>query len=124
MPFEIEWTDADPADLGLRAATDDTDTYAEAFNGAMVLLILTLANSSERVIDPMRMLIVDGRAYLEAWCRRAEAVRMFRLDRIDELTEREPPVHVGSSAIFTPAPPVTTTRTSSAAAATRRSPAA
>ncbi|WP_035856319.1 helix-turn-helix transcriptional regulator [Cryptosporangium arvum] len=47
--------------------------------------------TSERVIDPMRMLVVDGRAYLEAWCRRAEAVRMFRLDRIDELTELAEP---------------------------------
>ena len=47
--------------------------------------------TSERVIDPMRLLLVDGRGYLEAWCRRAEAVRMFRLDRIDELTELEEP---------------------------------
>ncbi|EWC58174.1 putative DNA-binding protein [Actinokineospora spheciospongiae] len=39
---------------------------------------------TERVVDPMRMLIVDGRGYLEAWCRRAEDVRLFRLDRIDE----------------------------------------
>ncbi|MCG8919104.1 YafY family transcriptional regulator [Actinokineospora sp. PR83] len=39
---------------------------------------------TERVVDPMRILIVDGRGYLEAWCRRAEDVRLFRLDRIDE----------------------------------------
>jgi len=41
---------------------------------------------TERTVDPMRLLIVDGRGYLEAWCRRAEAVRLFRLDRIDALT--------------------------------------
>ncbi|WP_298177617.1 YafY family protein [Saccharomonospora sp.] len=41
---------------------------------------------SERTVDPMRLLIVQGISYLEAWCRRAEAVRLFRLDRIDELT--------------------------------------
>src|SRR5439155_6899318 len=29
---------------------------------------------SERVVDPMRVLVVGGRGYLEAWCRRAEAV--------------------------------------------------
>ena len=29
--------------------------------------------------------VVGGRAYLEAWCRRAEAVRLFRVDRIDAL---------------------------------------
>jgi proteasome accessory factor C len=30
----------------------------------------------------MRLLIVEGRTYLEGWCRRAEAVRLFRLDRV------------------------------------------
>jgi proteasome accessory factor C len=41
---------------------------------------------TERTVDPMRLLIVDGRGYLEAWCRRAEAVRLFRLDRVDDVT--------------------------------------
>lgn len=41
---------------------------------------------TERTVDPMRMLIVEGRSYLEAWCRRAEGVRLFRLDRIDDVT--------------------------------------
>ena len=41
--------------------------------------------TTERVVDPMRVLLVGGRAYLEAWCRRAEAVRLFRVDRIDAL---------------------------------------
>jgi proteasome accessory factor C len=39
-----------------------------------------------RVIDPMRLVFSEGQAYLEAWCRRAEEVRMFRLDRMLELT--------------------------------------
>jgi proteasome accessory factor C len=30
----------------------------------------------------MRLLLVDGRSYLEGWCRRVEAVRLFRLDRV------------------------------------------
>jgi proteasome accessory factor C len=42
---------------------------------------------TERTVDPMRLLLVEGRGYLEAWCRRADAVRLFRLDRIDEITE-------------------------------------
>lgn len=37
---------------------------------------------SERDVDPMRILGLDGRWYLEAWCHRAGAVRLFRLDRI------------------------------------------
>jgi proteasome accessory factor C len=30
----------------------------------------------------MRLLVVEGRTYLEGWCLRAEAVRLFRLDRV------------------------------------------
>lgn len=37
-----------------------------------------------RDVDPMRLMMVDGSTYLEAWCRRAEGVRMFRLDRVDD----------------------------------------
>ncbi|WP_031465779.1 helix-turn-helix transcriptional regulator [Sciscionella sediminilitoris] len=40
---------------------------------------------SDRTVDPMRLLLVEGRSYLEAWCRSAEGVRLFRLDRIDEV---------------------------------------
>jgi proteasome accessory factor C len=39
-------------------------------------------DATERDADPMRLVMVDGRHYLEAWCRSAEAVRLFRLDRI------------------------------------------
>jgi proteasome accessory factor C len=46
---------------------------------------------TERVVDPMRVLVVAGRGYLEAWCRRAEAVRLFRVDRIDGLVELDEP---------------------------------
>jgi proteasome accessory factor C len=41
---------------------------------------------TERTVDPMRLLLVDGRWYLEAWCRNVEGTRLFRLDRIDEVT--------------------------------------
>jgi proteasome accessory factor C len=41
--------------------------------------------TTERDVDPMRVLIFDGRAYLEGWCRSVEAVRLFRLDRVDEV---------------------------------------
>ncbi|MEO6714914.1 MAG: YafY family protein [Mycobacteriales bacterium] len=37
---------------------------------------------TERDVDPMRVLSVEGRWYLEGWCRRVEDVRLFRLDRI------------------------------------------
>jgi proteasome accessory factor C len=38
--------------------------------------------ATERDVDPMRLLAVEGRRYLEGWCRRADDVRLFRLDRI------------------------------------------
>jgi predicted DNA-binding transcriptional regulator YafY len=38
--------------------------------------------TTERDVDPMRVLHVDGRWYLEGWCHRAEGVRLFRLDRV------------------------------------------
>src|SRR5579875_1979055 len=42
--------------------------------------------ATERDVDPMRLLVVEGRTYLEGWCRRAEAVRLFRLDRVLDAT--------------------------------------
>jgi proteasome accessory factor C len=67
---------------------------------------------TERVVDPMRVLLVGGHVYLEAWCRRAEAVRMFRADRIDECTELDEPANPPADArpadvstgVFTPSP--------------------
>lgn len=38
--------------------------------------------TTERDVDPIRVSVVDGRSYLEAWCRSAEALRLFRVDRI------------------------------------------
>ncbi|WP_432540631.1 helix-turn-helix transcriptional regulator [Kineococcus sp. SYSU DK002] len=38
---------------------------------------------TERDVDPMRLVNVEGRWYLEAWCHRAEGVRLFRVDRIE-----------------------------------------
>jgi proteasome accessory factor C len=40
---------------------------------------------TERDVDPMRVVYLDGHWYLEGWCHRAEDVRLFRLDRIQTL---------------------------------------
>jgi proteasome accessory factor C len=42
--------------------------------------------ATERDVDPMRVVGLDGRWYLEGWCHRAEDSRMFRMDRVEELT--------------------------------------
>ncbi|WP_269750242.1 helix-turn-helix transcriptional regulator [Herbidospora yilanensis] len=44
-----------------------------------------------REVDPLRVVLVDGRHYLEGWCYRAEAMRMFRVDRIQEVAVLDVP---------------------------------
>ena len=46
---------------------------------------------TERTVDPMKLHLVDGHTYLEAWCRRVEGVRLFRLDRVDDLEVLDEP---------------------------------
>ena len=46
---------------------------------------------TERDVDPMRLLLVEGRSYLEAWCRRVDGVRLFRLDRVERVSELDLP---------------------------------
>ncbi|MGQ0777140.1 MAG: helix-turn-helix transcriptional regulator [Pseudonocardiales bacterium] len=66
----------------------------------------------ERTVDPMRLLLMEGRSYLEAWCRGAEGVRLFRLDRIEHVTSLDepaaPPAHARptdtSAGLFRPDP--------------------
>ena len=54
--------------------------------------------ATERDVDPMRLLLVEGRSYLEGWCRRADAVRLFRLDRILAIEVLDVPKDVPASA--------------------------
>jgi proteasome accessory factor C len=54
--------------------------------------------ATERDVDPMRLLVVEGRTYLEGWCLRAEAVRLFRLDRVLALQVLEQPASVPAQA--------------------------
>ncbi|KUH80997.1 MULTISPECIES: YafY family protein [unclassified Mycobacterium] len=37
---------------------------------------------TSRAVDPIRVVLVGDHSYLEAWCRSAEGVRLFRFDRI------------------------------------------
>ncbi|MEO6886348.1 MAG: YafY family protein [Jatrophihabitantaceae bacterium] len=39
--------------------------------------------TTERIVDPLRTFEMDGHSYLEAWCRQAEGLRIFRVDRIE-----------------------------------------
>ena len=67
---------------------------------------------ADRTVDPMRLVLVEGRSYLEGWCRSAEAVRLFRLDRIDAIEVLDEPAAPPEEAeprnlsegLFTPLP--------------------
>jgi proteasome accessory factor C len=54
--------------------------------------------ATERDVDPMRLLVVEGRTYLEGWCRRAEGVRLFRLDRVLSVDVLDVPAEVPEKA--------------------------
>jgi proteasome accessory factor C len=64
------------------------------------------------VIDPVQTFTVDGVTYLEAWCRRAEGMRSFRLDRFEAATLLDEPARVPadvsprdvSEGVYQPAP--------------------
>jgi proteasome accessory factor C len=54
--------------------------------------------ATERDVDPMRLLVVEGRTYLEGWCRRAEGVRTFRLDRVLSVDVLDVPAEIPDTA--------------------------
>jgi proteasome accessory factor C len=68
--------------------------------------------TTERVVDPLQVFTADGHTYLEAWCRSAEGVRIFRADRVDDLhlldEPASPPPDVQqrdvTEGVFQPAP--------------------
>ena len=92
---KIENAAGDLADAPVAVRLPGDDERLDAIRGAVErghalhLTYYTAARdeTTERVVDPMRVLMVGGRGYLEAWCRRAEATRLFRVDRIDAFTE-------------------------------------
>jgi proteasome accessory factor C len=78
----------------------------------LTYFVPTRDETTERDVDPMRVVLMDGRWYLEGWCHRAEAVRLFRLDRIVEVTVLDVPAAVPPEAaqrnldegLFVPSP--------------------
>ncbi len=78
----------------------------------LTYFVPTRDESTERDVDPMRVAMVDGRWYLEGWCHRAEAVRLFRLDRVVTITvldtPADPPPHAVErdldEGVFVPSP--------------------
>src|SRR6202007_2886021 len=55
--------------------------------------------ATERDVDPMRLLVVEGRPYLEGWWLRAEGVRLFRLARVLSLDTLDVPAAPPAEAV-------------------------
>jgi proteasome accessory factor C len=73
---------ASQTSAGMERVADLQGAVARRHAMRLTYYTATRDEITERVVDPMRVLVVGGRIYLEAWCRRAEAVRLFRLDRV------------------------------------------
>ncbi len=71
-----------PRDVGATVVTACEDALRRGRRLHLGYLVPHRDETTERDVDPMRLLHLDGHWYLEGWCHRAEAVRMFRLDRV------------------------------------------
>ncbi len=54
--------------------------------------VASRAETTRRQVDPLRMYVLDGYGYLDAWCWSAEALRSFRLDRVAAVELTDVPV--------------------------------
>ena len=54
--------------------------------------------ATERDVDPIKLLVVEGRTYLRGWCRLAEGLRTFRLDRVLDVEVLDVPASVPEEA--------------------------
>ncbi|RBY98093.1 protein pafC [Blastococcus sp. TF02-8] len=84
-----------PVAVSVDAREETLAVVRSALEGGRALhlhyYVPTRDERTERTVDPMQLLLVDGRWYLEAWCRRAEGVRLFRLDRVDDVVVLDEP---------------------------------
>jgi proteasome accessory factor C len=86
-----------PADVTVRDTVTDpqAEKYAALVASGHAARITYYSASrdttSERVVDPIEIVVAEGHAYLRAWCRTAGEIRQFRIDRIDACTELEEP---------------------------------
>ena len=54
--------------------------------------VASRAQTTRRMVDPLRVFVLEGYGYLEAWCHSAVALRTFRLDRIVAVEVTDVPV--------------------------------
>jgi proteasome accessory factor C len=69
-----------------------TDAVARQRQVRLTYYVPTRDESTERVVDPLRVASRDGNTYLDAYCHLAEDQRLFRLDRISQAEVLETPI--------------------------------
>ena len=99
---KLERAAGDAADAGRRIAVDieADDAHAPQLRRALAdqrrihlrYYVPARDEVTERDVDPLRLVVVDGRSYLEGWCYLAEDVRLFRLDRIQSVDVLDEPI--------------------------------
>lgn len=70
------------------AATETAARVQQAISDGRRLKITYVSNSdetTEREVDPLRVIAAEGNSYLRAWCYRAGGERLFRLDRVSNV---------------------------------------
>lgn len=92
----------EPAPVESQAAA----AVREAVRGNRALTIEYYSASHDmltsRIVDPIRVVLVAEHSYLEAWCRSAEGVRLFRFDRIVDASVLDEPSAPPEPAVAAP----------------------
>ncbi|MDO5711585.1 MAG: WYL domain-containing protein [Micrococcales bacterium] len=82
--------------IRVQVADDEESTHLPVLRCALTdhrrvhlhYLVSSRDEVTRRDVDPMRLFAQDGHWYLEAFCHRADDVRLFRLDRIQSVQVR------------------------------------
>ncbi len=90
----------DQASVAVTAGRDDVqarvnDALQRGKRLDLTYDVASRAETTRRMVDPLRVFVLDGYGYLEAWCYSAGALRTFRLDRIAavEVTDTDVAAH-------------------------------
>lgn len=92
----------EPAPIEAEAATAVRKAVADSRAVRIEYYSASRDALSERIVDPIRVVLVGNHSYLEAWCREAESVRLFRFDRIVEAHELDEPAAPPPPAVKAP----------------------
>ncbi len=87
----------DQASVTVTAAQDEiqaliTEGLQRGLRLDLTYDVASRAETTRRMVDPLRVFVLEGYGYLEAWCHSAAALRTFRLDRIAAVEVTDVPV--------------------------------